>query len=68
MSTVTDPREFAARQLAVARMKKAGDAAHVKQANRLAAKLYREGASVDRAAREAVALVARQPELSGGAA
>jgi len=65
---VTDAREFAARKLAVARMVKAGDAAHAKQAHRLAARLYREGASVDRAAREASAIVAHPSNPPGGAA
>ena len=67
MSTITDPREFAARKLAISRMIAAGDRAHAKQAHRLAARLYREGASVDRAARLATqALIAQHQQ--GGAA
>lgn len=67
MSTVTDAREFAARKLAISRMIAAGDRAHAKQAHRLAARLYHQGASVDKAARVAAAAITAQHGQGGAA-
>lgn len=61
MSDVTHPRQLAVRQLARERCLKRGAAAQAKQAIRLAARLYKAGASVDTAAREAVAQLIGAP-------
>jgi len=70
MSTVTTPREFLARRLAQERMIRAGDRARACEAARLAARLYKAGASVDDAARRAAHQIggAATPDPFGGAA
>lgn len=70
MSTVTPPREFLTRRLAQERMIRAGDRARACGAARLAARLYRSGASVDAAARRAAQQIRGVVTLNpfGGAA
>lgn len=70
MSTVTTSREFLTRRLAHERMIRAGQHAQACGAARLAARLYRSGASVDAAARRAAQQIGGAATLDpfGGAA